>query len=167
MRYDISQHNAERVIHLPNAEIAARYIAGETIAELALAYSVSRPTIAKALKAENVKCRPASQRAGVLAGSSNPSWNGGRRIRRDGYVVLWTPSGEKLEHRVVMERVLGRELDDTEVVHHKDENRQNNSPKNLQIMTRAEHILEHIDDMHEAKRKKFRVHRCNVDEVRL
>ena len=49
-------------------------------------------------------------------------------------------------HRVVMEQVLGRKLTKDEVVHHIDENKWNNSPENLQVMTRSEHIKLHLHE---------------------
>lgn len=48
------------------------------------------------------------------------------------------------QHRVVMEKVLGRKLDSKEIVHHKDENKHNNDPSNLEIMTQAEHARYHF-----------------------
>jgi hypothetical protein len=47
------------------------------------------------------------------------------------------------EHRLVMESIIGRILDDKEIVHHKDENTLNNSPDNLEIMTSSEHMKLH------------------------
>src|SRR3990167_6326539 len=42
------------------------------------------------------------------------------------------------QHRRVMEDILGRKLKSSEIVHHKDENKHNNSPKNLEVMTQSE-----------------------------
>jgi len=42
-------------------------------------------------------------------------------------------AGYVREHRLVMEKKLGRFLQPTEVVHHKDDNRQNNDPSNLEL----------------------------------
>lgn len=151
MRYDVSLHNAEREIHLPDAEIAERYLAGETTAELATAFSVSRPTIAKSLARSGVQMRPAKQRPGVLARDANPAWRGGRRQRADGYWLLLTPDGERLEHRVVMERQLGRPLREDEIVHHIDENKSNNDPSNLEVMSQSEHARLHAPAMHQAR----------------
>ncbi len=60
-----------------------------------------------------------------------------------GYIQcrIWE-NGKKrvvLEHRYVMETLLGRRLKPTEDVHHKDGNRSNNDPSNLQIMTHSLH----------------------------
>ena len=49
-------------------------------------------------------------------------------------------------HRVVMEETLGRPLSTGEVVHHIDQDRHNNAPENLQVMTKAEHTRHHNRD---------------------
>ena len=46
-------------------------------------------------------------------------------------------------HRYIMQTILGRELSSNEVVHHKDGNKLNNDPSNLEVMTRAEHTILH------------------------
>lgn len=47
-------------------------------------------------------------------------------------------------HRVVMERILGRKLNSTEIVHHIDGNKQNNEPSNLMVLSQSEHIKLHL-----------------------
>lgn len=52
--------------------------------------------------------------------------------------------GKKIdEHRYVMECHIGRPLLSSEVVHHIDGNKQNNSIDNLQIVSHAEHLQLH------------------------
>lgn len=46
-------------------------------------------------------------------------------------------------HRVVAENKIGRLLKDGEVVHHIDEDKENNSPENLVVMTSAQHSSHH------------------------
>jgi len=48
------------------------------------------------------------------------------------------------EHRVVMERFLGRKLSPEEHIHHIDEDTLNNSPSNLQLVTASEHLKIHV-----------------------
>lgn len=75
------------------------------------------------------------------AGQKSRNWKAGRVVDKDGYVMIYCPNHPNprkhtpyiAEHRLVMERVLGRYLSPLEVVHHKDGNKQNNAPENLQL----------------------------------
>lgn len=70
------------------------------------------------------------------------------RITRWGYVERYAPrhplantSGYILDHRLVMEKKLGRPLRPNEVVHHIDGNKQNNTPSNLALFeSRGQHL---------------------------
>lgn len=80
------------------------------------------------------------------SGEKNPSWKGGRFKRADGYVLVWNPEcknsrshGYVLEHRLVMSKILGRPLKKTEIVHHINGKRGDNSPGNLYLETRGTH----------------------------
>lgn len=55
------------------------------------------------------------------------------------------------EHRFVAEDIVGRKLKADEIVHHIDGNKRNNSPDNLQIMTRAEHARVHCNEIDKSK----------------
>ena len=63
-------------------------------------------------------------------------------------------NGYVLEHRLVMARSLGRPLAPTEVVHHRDHNKTNNSLSNLELFeSHREHwVSEHLEDVLAAKR---------------
>lgn len=62
-----------------------------------------------------------------------------------GYVELYLEDGTRIyEHRYVMQQVLGRALTSDEVVHHRDEDKANNSPENLEVMSQAEHARLHF-----------------------
>lgn len=54
-----------------------------------------------------------------------------------GYVKERTPEGWKFQHRMVMERSLGRELLPQEAVHHKNGVRSDNTPENLELWNRT------------------------------
>lgn len=73
-----------------------------------------------------------------LSGENNYWWKGGVCNNKAGYRMLKDddhPKSDKygyvLEHRLVMEFMQGRLLEDREVVHHRDCNRKNNVTSNL------------------------------------
>lgn len=67
------------------------------------------------------------------------------RINYEGYVMVECRAhpnaiqGRVREHRLVVEKVIGRYLDKSEIVHHIDGNRQNNDPVNLMITDHQNH----------------------------
>src|SRR3990167_10306571 len=69
----------------------------------------------------------------------NPAWKGGRRIeKRDGYVLVQMPGhpdcrmdGSILEHRLIMEKIVGRRLRKDEDVNHLNGRKYDNHEENL------------------------------------
>jgi len=60
-----------------------------------------------------------------------------------GYVVLcsniWGENRGRYEHRVLMEKHLGRKLTKTEIIHHRNGNGLDNRIENLEVSTKAKH----------------------------
>lgn len=70
-----------------------------------------------------------------------------RYVDTQGYVQVGKAGSREYEHRLVMEDTLGRKLEPGELVHHKDGNKRNNHPDNLELTTRPEHIETHREDL--------------------
>jgi hypothetical protein len=96
------------------------------------------------------QCGAKNQR-GKKIREKNPAWKGGRRIDpRTGYVyVLVGIKKYRLEHRVVVEQQTGTSLDRGTHVHHKNRNKGDNDPCNLQPLPATEHTR-----LHSAGRKR-------------
>lgn len=85
-------------------------------------------------------------------GKNASNWRGGRRLSGGGHMQVHQPqhpyctkSGLVMEHRLVMEKELGRYLKPDELVHHIDGDKLNNTIENLQVVTRSEHVKIHFE----------------------
>lgn len=69
--------------------------------------------------------------------------NGSGHIDQYGYRIINIDGKFQREHRLVMERTLGRKLRRDEDVHHLDGDKLNNDPENLQVIAHDEHARMH------------------------
>lgn len=86
---------------------------------------------------------------------------GHKKIRDDGYIEIYYPDhpdstadGYVMEHRLIMEKEIGRRLKKDEVVHHINHIRTDNRIENLKLMTFSEHMSLHMRERHAERRNK-------------
>jgi hypothetical protein len=123
--------------------------AGWSAREVARLLGISRDAVLQRMKYWRVQEHLPS---GGQKGKRNGRWKGGRRINHDGYIQICCYNhpyrdarGYVFEHRLVMEKKLGRYLTAEEVVHHKDYDRKNNKIENLVLFPNQKaHIAWHI-----------------------
>jgi len=68
------------------------------------------------------------------------------RYSKDGYVVKRGVNGNKYQHRIVMEEILGRPLLSHENVHHINGNRADNRPENLELWNTSQPKGQRVED---------------------
>ncbi len=132
--FDMNKYN------LSKAKILYTY--GNTLEEVGQVFGVSAATISRAFNAAGVKIRTKSE---LARGSKNPAWAGGRVKRKGSYVRIYVGIRQYVgEHRLVMEKHIGRPLVDGEWVHHINENKSDKRIENLKLVTKQTHQSEHL-----------------------
>lgn len=155
-------------IEYPVQEIAERIAAGETQQSIAddlaqrIDPRITCKLIGKVCKKHGIKC----QRTGPREGPGHPEWRGGQIIDKNGYRHVWAPDHPECqrlnaaraakangkyyrkekyiqEHRLVMEKHIGRYLLPSEVVHHRNNDKLDNRIENLELFdSNARHLAE-------------------------
>ena len=114
-----------------------------------------RASHAKLRKTCSMKCA-VKRRSRVLIGKNAANWRGGTETHSGGWIWVYCPEhpnahkNKVAEHRIVMEKKIGRYLSKDEIVHHIDGVKTNNNIENLKILTRSSHAK-----LHHPKGKRF------------
>lgn len=120
----------------------------KSIREISSELGISPVVIRRYFKKYGIEFKPTREAQGSK-GKKNGMWSGGRHVH-NGYIEVYAPDHPHknkrncvYEHQLVMEKHIGRYLEEGEVVHHKDLCKTNNSIENLQLMTNSEHTRLH------------------------
>lgn len=116
-------------------------------------------------KPRYIKCKSCSKMGRVVkSGKDNPRWKGGKS-KCGNYITIWQLNGKRRirEHRLVMEKFLGRKLTHNETVHHMNKDRSDNRIENLMLFkNNNEHLALHrksgdLKRLSKFDRKKYQV----------
>ena len=132
-----------RKIDIDRQEFAALHQQDLTNHQLAKHFGCSKAVIERRRKLWGLP----EKRTGPKRGERHPEWRGGRR-KVGRYWYIYSPNHPHTtkqryvaEHRLVMEETLGRFLDPQEVVHHINNDPQDNRPENLELFaSNAAHL---------------------------
>ena len=120
------------------------YIKKRSVSKIAEKCGVALTTISRWLA--TFKIRKIRKSKADRSGQRNPYWNGGKYVDRlNGYVHVYSPShpfakkkGYVMEHRLVMEKSIGRYLRRNEIVHHRNKIKTDNRIENLELIVLGE-----------------------------
>ena len=105
-------------------------------------------------------------------GKNHPNWKGGKNYL-NGYIRIYYPNhpnavnGYIFEHRLMMEKQLGRYLERNEVIHHLNGIKDDNRIENLQVIKRGTHVSNHFKASHEVLKQRKRIQEIEEENKKL
>lgn len=141
---------------LSDAQLTSLYEEAGSISELARRLRIQGGTLRAWLLKRGIEIQTSgyvSPKSVTHQGEEHHNWKGGTSRHGDGYIYRTAPGhphadkdGYVLEHRLVMEQQIGRYLTSSELVHHKNEAKDDNRPENLELTDRSAHMKHHKAD---------------------
>ena len=150
-RYTYAKRHKSRPV--PKAELPDPNPTGLCFCGCGLTTQKAKRTYSKLFQFKGRHVRYVHGHAGWKLNAEQTSrWRGGRIITDEGYIKVRVgePGSRsyRLEHRVVMEQVLGRPLEPWESVHHINGVRDDNRPENLELWRRSHPDGQRTNDYH-------------------
>src|SRR5579863_246863 len=142
------------------ASLIASYVAGEPLKRIQERTGISQPALRHHFLEAGVRLRSHSEartpqvKLRQSAAKKATAMAAARTHIHEGYRFVYAETGYRREHRVVMERKLGRPLLESEIVHHIDGDRLNNDPSNLELTNQQDHSRSHRQSDSETTKRK-------------